>query len=115
MLNGLFGKSVDNIQESLDRTAQRQSMLMRNLANANVPGYKREDMDFHIALDEASQAANMRSGFSQDSGATRADGSTIDMEKEITAIGETELRYSILTQLASRQFAGLKNVIREGR
>ena len=111
-LDGLFGPKFDLLQASLGRASQRQGLLMGNLANANVPGYGRKDMDFHVQLDEALGAS-----FSQGrgGGAIRVDGSTVDPEREVAAIAETESRYDALTELTQRGFQNLKTAIREGR
>ena len=45
----------------------------------------------------------------------RTDGSSVDLEKEVTKIAETELRYQALTDMTAQYFSGLKNVIKEGR
>ena len=39
----------------------------------------------------------------------------MDMEKEVMALAETELRYQMLTDMTASYFRGLKNVIKEGR
>ncbi|RYE17284.1 MAG: hypothetical protein EOP45_16055, partial [Sphingobacteriaceae bacterium] len=39
-------------EQGLNRAAKRQTLLMDNLANANVPGYKRRDIDFNVALSD---------------------------------------------------------------
>ena len=51
-LDNLFGPHAGNLNRALNKTSERQSLLMKNLANVNTPGYKREDMDFSIMLDE---------------------------------------------------------------
>lgn len=48
-------------------------------------------------------------------GSVRVDGSSVDLEKEVMSIAETQLRYEMLTEMTSRYFRGLKEVIREGR
>lgn len=51
----------------------------------------------------------------RDPGSVRQDGSSVDMEKEVMALAETELRYQMLTDMTASYFRGLKNVIKEGR
>jgi flagellar basal-body rod protein FlgB len=50
MLNRIFSDQLGDLQNALSRTGQRQALLTENLANANVPHYKRHDIDFHVAL-----------------------------------------------------------------
>ncbi len=85
---------------------------MGNLANANVPGYRRKDTDFHAQLEE-SLGGSLSSG--RGGGAIRVDGSTVDPEREVASIAETESRYDALTELTQRGFQNLKTAIREGR
>ena len=96
-------------------------MLMKNLANVNTPGYKREDMDFSIMLDEKMDEfdtmvaeRSLKSKRSSES-SLRPDKNNVDLEMEVMSIAETEARFNALTELTGRYFSGLKNVIREGR
>jgi flagellar basal-body rod protein FlgB len=94
---------------------------MDNLANVNTPGYKRQDSDFHILLEDSMDnfdevVANRKIGAMRGSKSSlRIDGNNVDMEYEVMSIANTETRYNTLTELTSRYFSGLKSVIREGR
>jgi flagellar basal-body rod protein FlgB len=123
ILEGLFNPQLDRFQESMGRTTQRQGLLMGNLANVNTPGYRRRDMDFHIKLNDQmrplqSRLAGARGG-TQGAGRVDVDGqvngNTVNLEQEVMALAETELRYTMLTEMTSRYFAGMKNAIREGK
>lgn len=119
-LDNLFGPTADRLNRSLNRTAERQSLLMNNLSNVNTPGYKRQDLDFNIMLEESMDnfdevVANRRIGAMRgDKSSLRVDGNNVDMEFEVMSIANTETRYNTLTELTSRYFSGLKSVIREG-
>ncbi|MBS1700696.1 MAG: flagellar basal body rod protein FlgB [Armatimonadetes bacterium] len=119
-LDNLFGPTSDRLNRSLDRTSERQSLLMKNLANVNTPGYKRQDCDFNIMLEDSmdnfDQLVANRSiaGMRSEKSSLRTDGNNVDMEYEVMSIANTETRYNTLTELTSRYFSGLKNVIREG-
>lgn len=100
---------------------------MENLANVNVPGYKRKDMSMDIsfadALGSATQSAGVVSGsglslspsdeLSQDSNASsiRQDGNNVDLEKEVMSIAETQLRYQTLSTAVTKSFSDLKTAI----
>lgn len=104
----------------MDRATRRQALLTENLANVNTPGYKRKDLDFNLVLEErlagsAVGASPLNEEARQDRGEVRMDGSSVDLEREVMALAETELRYQALTELTARYFTGLKNVIRGGR
>jgi flagellar basal-body rod protein FlgB len=123
ILDNLFGPHMDYVGQAMGRATQRQSLLTANLANVNTPGYKRQDLDFNIILEREMHAPRTRMQemlqrgkmqIKQD-GSLRVDGNNVDMEKEVMAIAETELRYQALSDMAAQYFAGLKNVIKEGR
>lgn len=122
ILQNLLGPHSQNLAKAMDRTSQRHSLLTKNLANANVTGYKREDIDFAIEIEDregSSRLEEVRSRLAGNhrstKGSVRIDGSSVDLEKEVMAIAESELRYQMLTEMTSRYFSGLKSVIREGR
>ncbi len=108
----------------MGRTTQRQGLIATNMANVNVPGYKRQDVDFGVAIQgvegpardrytSLAQRVNDRVRTSE--GSVRVDENSVDVEQEVVALAETELRFQALADLASRHFSGLKTVIREGR
>lgn len=119
LINHLFGSHGANLNNAMDRTSRRFGVLSNNMANINVPNYKRQDMNFAIQLEEASgrTAPSSLNAIDQEEqdGEIRVDGSTVDLEKEVVSIAETEARYNMLAEMTSRYFSGLKNVIREGR
>lgn len=122
-LDNLFGAHINRLDRSMDRAAQRQAMLMENLANVNTPNYKRQDMDFNIALQDEIDRQNGvdRSQLARGGGSVgnasslRSDGNNVDLEFEVLSITETEQRYELLTDMTGKYFQGLKNAIREGR
>ncbi len=122
-LDNLFGPQINNLGKALSRATERQALLTGNLANANVPGYKRRDIDFNIVLDgEMSKGSEsfkeMQDSSAQrqsDRTATTVDGNNVDLEFEVMSLAETELRYQTLTEMTSRYFSNMKYVIREGK
>lgn len=115
ILDNLFGSHLDHLQKGMGLATRRQALLTNNLANVNTPGYKRQDIDFNVQLDEATERFSKLGSSSRNSGSIRIDGNNVDLEQEIVAIAETELRYSALADMTAGYFAGLKNVIREGK
>ena len=123
-LDNIFGPTSERLNKAMNLATERQGMLMKNLANVNVPNYKREDMDFHLQLQDAMggqgdeiDQAFMRGKARNDNNnsSLRLDGNTVDVEREVMSIAETEHRFNALTEMTSRYFSGLKSVIREGR
>lgn len=109
----------------MNLTSQRAGLLSRNLANVDVPNYKREDIDVAISPETESEPSGgsnlgkMNEKFGRNkisSGQSiRIDGNSVDLENEVMSIAEMEMRYQLLSEITSRYFQGLKSVIREGR
>lgn len=122
LLDQLFGSHLGNLQRALGRTSERQTLLTANLANLNTPGYKRQDMDFGITLEREMGRSSRLDDFRKereqrlaDNTSMRVDGNNVDLEREVFALAETELRFQALADMTSSYFTGLKNVIREGK
>jgi flagellar basal-body rod protein FlgB len=113
----------DTTQIALERTIQGASMrneaLAANLANANTPGYRRVDVDFHGALAKAmgtdEPAAAMRTvGFAAEmdgTGATRADGSTVDVDAESAKLAANGLDHQTAVQIAGARLQILRSAM----
>jgi len=107
----------------MDATSQRAGTLTKNLSNVNVPGYKRQDQEFAIEIEGETQAPGSRLRAMQNkfgttnrsSSSIRMDGNSVDLETEVMAIAEMEMRYQMMAEVTGRYFSGLQSVIREGR
>ena len=103
----------DTTQIALERTIQgaamRNEALAANLANANTPGYARVDVDFHGALAQAMGTGSPREALhstafaaqTDGTGATRADGSSVDVDAESAKLAANGLEHQTAVQLAS--------------
>ena len=122
-LDNLIGPTLRNLGRAMDRTTERHQLLTTNLANVNTPGYKRKDVEFGVALEGAMERGSERLALGRQAGtqrnaqngSLRGDGNSVDLEREVMAIAETELRYQMLTDMTAGYFRSLKNVIKEGR
>jgi flagellar basal-body rod protein FlgB len=101
---------IDNIQLGLERAisgaSMRQSVLANNLANAETPGFKRMDVDFHGALSEAMRAGDPHAidatqfAPKQDQQTLRADGNGVDVDTESASMAKNGLEYEALVSVA---------------
>jgi flagellar basal-body rod protein FlgB len=83
----------------------RQEALSQNIANANVPGYRRKDVDFHAALNAAMAGGQdpdqIQFNVQEDPSAPmRADGNSVDMDAESAKLSENGLEYEALVSVA---------------
>ena len=111
------------LEQAMAGASQRQSALAANLANAETPGYQRVDVDFHSALaaalgggDASQQRGALESlSFSPQAdssvGATRADGSTVDVDAESAKLAANGLEYQADVQVAHSRIDILRSAI----
>jgi flagellar basal-body rod protein FlgB len=116
----LFDTTQAALEASIAGASQRQQALAANLANANTPGYQRVDVDFHSTLaaalgdgDGSADAVSrlQHSAFAPQvdaSGATRADGSTVDIDSESAKLAENALEHQAAVQVAHARIGILK-------
>ena len=86
----LFDTTQLGLERAIAGAAQRQSLLASNLANANTPGYKPKDVDFHSAL---------HAGTTQND-VMRPDGSGVDTDVESAKMAQNALEYQALVAAA---------------
>lgn len=123
--------------QALKVREQRTELLARNLANADTPGYKAQDLDFRAALAAttqpsgaagfngpvATQAGHVGAGAALDGGSTSAflkyrtplapslDGNTVDAQLEQAAFADNAVRYQATLQFLSSKFRSLMTAI----
>ncbi len=126
----LFSSTVQTLKTALDGLSAQQEVIGQNVANVDTPGYRAQKVDFRAALRRAlnqngkvvmqtTHKAHLSSTKPVDhfqvslreGGALRADGNNVDIDVELTQMTETVIQYQALSQLISRKFAGIKQII----
>jgi flagellar basal-body rod protein FlgB len=100
---------LDPTQSILEAAMQgaeaRQTVLTQNLANADTPGYQRQDVNFESALQSAVASGQPLNDLSftssTDNDASNPDGNGVDANQESAYIAQNGLQYEALTQLAT--------------
>lgn len=115
---------IDNTQLGLERAISgaslRQSVLANNVANAETPGYRRMDVDFHDALaqamdtSDASTIENASFTPQQDPQTMRADGNGVDIDTESAALAKNGLEYEALVSVAKARIQIVQSALGVG-
>jgi flagellar basal-body rod protein FlgB len=119
----LFDTTYAALERAIAGASLRNDVLANNIANANTPGYRRMEVDFHSALARALETAaspkDVRgiefAAATDPSGATRVDGSSVDVDKEMASLSENALEYQALVATLRAQTRMLMTVITGGR
>lgn len=136
MSNSIFDKTTNALGSSLNFRLLRHNVATANIANAETPGYKAKKVDFEEALARAIDLdgkgelnTSDPDHYSMGPGAiSRAradiydnpdvdmsnDGNTVDMDREMTQLGENSIIYKAAVQLINKKLAMLRYGVTEG-
>ncbi len=109
----MIDKLGNALERYMDTLSTRQKLVSSNIANADTPGYKTQDLDFQnafrSALDGGSPQPVAVSGL-----AVKNDGNNVDLDREARLLAENALRFGVASTLMKSQFAQIKEAIKEG-
>ena len=135
-----FTRSVDLLQRAMDVTSLRYQVTANNLANCEVPNFKRSVVNFeselkrafdseeksrnsfkltltderHIQINEPYDYREVEPRRVLDYTTTaKANGNNVDAETEANNILQIQMQYRLLTQLTSFEFSQLNTVMKK--
>ncbi|MEW6243675.1 MAG: flagellar basal body rod protein FlgB [Bacillota bacterium] len=124
-------KTMRMLEKGIAWSKWRHDLIASNIANADTPGYKRRDLEFVSALArEGERAIRLAATHPRhvaavspsaeprkvlDRSSVRADGNSVDIEREMAELAKNGLYYEMLTNQLSAYFAQLRTVITDGR
>lgn len=139
MWNNLFeSRSGQLMERAMDVTSLRSQLISHNIANVNTPNYKRLDVDFAAAMQDAVSNGQMPGGqlslaatharhlqaspgfvsapmiVAENGTSSRMDGNNVDVEYEMGQVAQNALFFQSLTTSWNREMSRIKMVI-EGR
>ena len=133
-----FAKTVDLLHRAMDANVVRRAVIANNLANQNVPNFKRTIVNFESELKRALETEkqkpalelnltnpkhipNWRERDYRDVQIRRVldytstynnNGNNVDPEQEFMLATENQMTYSLLAEAASFEFSQVSQVLR---
>jgi flagellar basal-body rod protein FlgB len=133
-----FAKTVDLLHRALDANTVRRSVIANNIANANVPNFKRSIVNFEselkraletekqkpaleLALTDPRHISNYRERDYRDVQIRRVldytstynnNGNNVDPEQEAMLAVENQMTYNLLVQSVAFEFGQVNQVLR---
>ena len=121
---------INIMDKAADASWKRESAISNNIANADTPGYKRQDVDFesalkrelgsskYISLDKKVRGLNGDltgldvSTYTDSSNYSyRLDRNNVDVDTEQVELASEQLRYEMLTTSINEEFNRMKLVL----
>lgn len=109
MLDRLAGQ----LERYMDLLSTRQKLVATNIANADTPGYRTQDIDFQSEFQNAiSGTPNVMdvAGLSM-----KNDGNNVSLDRESRLLAENALRFNVAASLLKSQIGSLRSAIKEGQ
>lgn len=135
-----FTRSIDLLQRAMDVSTLRYNVTANNLANSEVPNFKRTKVNFESELKKALESEEkVRNSFKLSTSDSRhiqlnepydykdveprrvldyetvskANGNNVDAETEANNILQIQMQYRLLTAMTNFEFSQLSTVIRK--
>ncbi len=129
MIDSSVYNYVNVLDKAADATWLRNEAITNNIANADTPGYKRQDVSFESELKKAlkvskyealdTKVSNLKNSdlrartyTDYDSVSYRLDGNNVDIQTENVTLVKNQLKYNGLVQSFNQEFTNLKLVMK---
>jgi len=97
----------------MDLLSARQKLVASNIANADTPGYRTEDIDFQS---EFQNAAGLAPRVVQVTGLqVKNDGNNVSLDRESRLLSENALRFQLASTLLRSEIQTVREAIKEGQ
>ncbi|MDR0568412.1 MAG: flagellar basal body rod protein FlgB [Spirochaetaceae bacterium] len=133
-----FAKTIDLVHRAMDVSLLRRSVIANNIANAEVPNFKRSDVNFETELKRALESERNPPAIEMSQSdprhiqnrqvidyrnvqprrvvdfdsASNNNGNNVDVDHELMAGLENQMLYSLLAQAANFEFNQVNLVLR---
>jgi len=133
-----FAKTVDLLHRAMDASTVRRQVIANNMANANVPNFKRSNVNFESELKRALDSEQQRPALELNmthpnhipnwkerdyrdvqirrvldyTSTYNNNGNNVDPEEEFMLALENQMSYTLLTQAAAFEFSQVNQVLR---
>ncbi len=92
----------------------RQRLAASNIANANTPGYKTQDVDFQSEFRAFVEGVEPRA-VAVPGLETKNDGNNVSLDREARLLAENALRFGVASALARSEIRMARSAIEEGK
>ena len=97
----------------MDLLSARQKLVAANIANADTPGYRTQDIDFQAEFQSA--MAGSPRALAIDGLPIKNDGNDVSLDRESRLLAENALRFNVATNLLRGQIQLVRSAIKEGQ
>lgn len=109
MLNAV----TENLERYMDLLSTRQKLVASNIANADTPGYKTQDIDFQfefMSLAKGQQPQVIHAEGLKE----KPDENNVNLDREARMLAENQMRFNLASALVKGQLKTVQEAIQGG-
>lgn len=112
MTGGITGNLTNSLERYMDLLSSRQKLVASNIANADTPGYRTQDIDFQTEfMSSVGEAHAMEpAGLAE-----KPDGNNVSIDREARMLAENAIRFNLASALTRQRLNMVRTAIREGK
>jgi flagellar basal-body rod protein FlgB len=112
----VFEGVAGNFERYMTLLSTRQKLVASNIANADTPGYKTQDIDFRAEFAQQMQGQECAGPqtIEPDGLPVKADGNNVSLDRESRMLAENAMRYSVAASLARAELQAIRTALQEG-
>lgn len=114
MTGGIIGNLTRDLARYMDLLSARQKLVASNIANADTPGYRTQDIDFQLEFlslveGQKPQAIEPRGLVA------KPDGNNVSVDREARLLAENAIRFNLAAALVRERLQLVRTAIQEGK
>lgn len=115
--------TTDVANKSLDALWERANVISNNIANADTPGFKEQEVSFEDTLAQALNGGELTQNMvdavnptvTSVLGSTDSTGNSVDMDSQMVELTRNQLQYSYMEKGLTDQLSMLQSAASDGR
>ena len=109
----MLDRVAGQLERYMDLLSARQKLVASNIANADTPGYRTQDLDFQSEFESAAGLAPQ--AVEVGGLAVKNDGNSVNLDREARLLAENAMRFQVASSLMRSQIRVVRDAIQEGR
>jgi len=109
----MLDRIAGQLERYMDLLSARQKLVATNIANADTPGYRTQDIDFQAEFGSAIAGAPHPGEI--EGLPVKNDGNNVSLDRESRLLAENALRFSVASNLLRGQIQLVRSAIKEGQ